>query len=402
MSHLAKKPDYIIRASLLACSVIAALWGQALSASATPTSDLKQMFRHIDQQLCRSFSIDRCKHKKRSAVPHAQPEKDTAPTKPAVPIAPVSPPKAGDTKGAGKQSVVPPTPILNNKASAETKDGKHPSGPVPIPTLRPENLGAQDVPVQKLPSTPVQVPKPKLAPKPVTAPEPVKKTEQSAIPKTAPLPVPPTPPVADTPIGPPMPPVPHPMPDNTLFGEACFSELQKLGVKFERLPIPMSSGACSVSDPVKVNGVQLGENFVKFPDAPTLNCGFAIRFASWVKEQAAPIIQSRLSTSIATIGTGPGYQCRGRNGDIGAKLSEHGFGNAVDIERLKLSDGQVIEVVHAIDMSNQYQPVLAALRAAACESFMTVLGPGANSAHASHFHFDLERRGKKGDNRMCE
>lgn len=359
MHHHVKKPAHKFSAWLLAFGVIAGLSGQTQSASASPSSDLKHMFRQIDRQLCRSFSTDQCKNKKRGTAPRAQPQNETAPAKSSVPGEPVSPPKADDGIRAG--------------------------GPVPIPTLRPERLNAQEQPVP--------------APKPVPAPEPEKKTEQSAIPISPPVPVLPVPPVADGPV---IAPVPHPMPDNTLFGGACFAELQTLGAKFDRLPVPVSSGSCSVSDPVKLSGVQQGENFVTFPDAPTLNCGFAVRFASWVKEQAGPIVQSRLSTSIATIGTGPGYQCRGRNGDVNAKLSEHAFGNAVDIERLKLASGQVVEVFNAIDTSSQYQPVLAALRAAGCEFFMTVLGPGSDAAHASHFHFDLERRGKKGDFRLCE
>ena len=192
------------------------------------------------------------------------------------------------------------------------------------------------------------------------------------------------------------------MPDNTLTGEACYSSLSKMGVKFDRVAGPVVSGSCSVSDPVKVSGLTLVDVSLKLPDNPTLTCGFALRFASWLEEQAAPITQSHLQSKIASVGTGPGYQCRGRNGDITAKLSEHAFGNAVDIERIHLVDGQVIEVSNAIDTSSKYQPTLAALRAAGCQYFMTVLGPGANSAHASHFHFDLERRGRKGDNRLCE
>jgi hypothetical protein len=43
-----------------------------------------------------------------------------------------------------------------------------------------------------------------------------------------------------------------------------------------------------------------------------------------------------------------------------------------------------------------------AFRTAACGYFTTVLGPGANAAHASHFHFDLAMRGKNGDHRICE
>jgi hypothetical protein len=59
-------------------------------------------------------------------------------------------------------------------------------------------------------------------------------------------------------------------------------------------------------------------------------------------------------------------------------------------------------VKDAVAMTAPAQPVLAALRASACQTFMTVLGPGANSAHATHFHFDLERRGKTGDHRLCQ
>ncbi|MEO7565492.1 MAG: extensin family protein [Aestuariivirga sp.] len=199
-----------------------------------------------------------------------------------------------------------------------------------------------------------------------------------------------------------MPPTPHPMPDGTLMGEACYAELQKLGANFERIATPVSAGACSVSDPVKLTAISRDGTVLKFPDEPTFTCGFAVRFVNWVTEQAEPVVQTGLSAKIATMGTGPGFQCRGRNGDSSAKLSEHGFGNAVDIERFKLANGEVVEVSNAIDMSSKYQPVLAGLRSTGCQYFMTVLGPGTNSAHASHFHFDLERRGKKGNNKLCE
>ena len=398
MLHHVKTLGYKISTFLVAFSVIAALCGETLSASASPSTELKKMFRQMDRQLCRSISPDRCKHKKRSTALHPQFQNEITPTKPSAPSELASPSVAVDVRGATKQSVMPPSPSVappsprvDVKAKAVAKSEKHSTVQVPIPRLRPEHLGSKEELV------PTSVPTSKPLPARTG-----KKLEQSAIPKSPPVPVLPVPPVFDLPIVPPGPPAPHPTPDNTLFGEACFSQLQKLGVKFDRLPITVGSGACSVSDPVRLNGVQLSGNYVRFPDAPTFNCGFAIRFSNWVKEQAEPIVQSHLSTSIATIGTGPGYQCRGRNGDISAKLSEHAFGNAVDIERLKLADGQVIEVVNAIDTSSKYQPVLAALRTAGCQFFMTVIGPGTNSAHASHFHFDLERRGKKGNNRLCE
>jgi len=360
--------------SILAFSLVAGLACQSVGVSASPSGELKHMFRQIDRQLCRSFNATGCKGTKHKAVPVA-PKSEASPAKPPVPT--VAPPsqKAAEPKPPAKESLAPPPSAPEIKAHGTISIGHSPTLAVPLPRLRPERLGEKEMPVAPAP-----------------------KMEQAAIPKPAPVPVPmpaPAPPVI-------APPAPHPMPDNTLFGESCFAALEKLGAKFDRVATLVSAGACSVSDAVKVSGVMQGTDFIKFPDVPTLNCGFALRFSSWVKEQAEPIVQSRLSAKIATIGTGPGYQCRGRNGDVTAKLSEHAFGNAVDIERLKLADGQVVEVLNAIDTSNKYQPVLADLRAAGCQFFMTVLGPGANSAHASHFHFDLERRGKKGDNKMCQ
>jgi Extensin-like protein C-terminus len=42
------------------------------------------------------------------------------------------------------------------------------------------------------------------------------------------------------------------------------------------------------------------------------------------------------------------------------------------------------------------------LRSSACGYFTTVLGPGTNAAHASHFHFDRGSHGKSGTNHICE
>ena len=42
----------------------------------------------------------------------------------------------------------------------------------------------------------------------------------------------------------------------------------------------------------------------------------------------------------------------------------------------------------------------AEIRAGACERFTTVLGPGADAAHRTHFHFDL--RDREGGYRLCQ
>ena len=53
---------------------------------------------------------------------------------------------------------------------------------------------------------------------------------------------------------------------------------------------------------------------------------------------------STAGSTVAKFYTGPGYECRGRNGARCGKISEHGFGNAIDIERLQLDNGKLIIV----------------------------------------------------------
>ena len=123
---------------------------------------------------------------------------------------------------------------------------------------------------------------------------------------------------------------------------------------------------------------------------------------SWVKERGQPAARDNAGSAIAKLYTGPGYQCRGRNGDGSGKLSEHGYGNAVDITLFKLESGRTVNVSEALNPVSPDYAVLKTMRATACEQFSTVLGPGSNAAHAEHFHFDNGLHGKSGTYRICE
>jgi Extensin-like protein C-terminus len=108
----------------------------------------------------------------------------------------------------------------------------------------------------------------------------------------------------------------------------------------------------------------------------------------------APTARSKLvppqapaqTTPPAIVSTGPGYVCRTRNGDASqdAKMSEHATGNAVDIMALGLADKRQIGIVAVTDERNPDHRLLMALRLTACGYFTTVLGPGANTAHANY------------------
>jgi hypothetical protein len=162
------------------------------------------------------------------------------------------------------------------------------------------------------------------------------------------------------------------------------------------------NGLCHVQNPIRLKYVKTQSNIIKLPEAPLLNCKYALQFSKWLSESAAPILAAQLNTALEIVSTGPGYECRGRNGDMFAKISEHGRGNAVDISTFSMHDGKVINVADAQNPSTSSYAILRALRSSACGYFTTVLGPGSNAAHASHFHFDLGLHGKSGTHHICE
>ena len=176
--------------------------------------------------------------------------------------------------------------------------------------------------------------------------------------------------------------------------ESCFQMLRAIGAKFTVAPATVDYGKCSVQNPVNLRSVTTKGNTIDLPEAPLLNCKFALQFSKWLSESGAPILGAQLNSPVERISTGPGFECRGRNGDGSAKVSEHGYGNAVDISTFRLRNGKTLHVGDST--------LLPGVRASACGYFTTVLGPGSNAAHASHFHFDMGAHGKSGNYRICQ
>jgi hypothetical protein len=188
-------------------------------------------------------------------------------------------------------------------------------------------------------------------------------------------------------------------------GEAfviCRKELAELGATFKVPDMPAAAGKCKVANPVQITAIASPAGRIDFPGEPVLNCIFAKRLASWVSDIAGPVVKAEAGEALVAISTGPGYQCRGRNGDGTAKISEHAFGNAVDIVSFTLASRESMPVANVARTGNVESRWLTALRISACGYFTTVLGPGANAAHAEHYHFDLGLHGKSGNYRICE
>jgi hypothetical protein len=184
--------------------------------------------------------------------------------------------------------------------------------------------------------------------------------------------------------------------------ETCKTELGKQGVDFSVPDHVEGTGQCHVADPVQLKSLHTSVGKVELPGRPLLNCRFARQFTVWLSDIAAPAIAALGEAKVSSLSTGPGYECRGRNGDASAKISEHAFGNAIDIDGITLTNKKRIEISDVADKEDSDYRMLMALRMSACGYFTTVLGPGANAAHASHYHFDLGVHGKSGKYRICE
>ena len=182
----------------------------------------------------------------------------------------------------------------------------------------------------------------------------------------------------------------------------CVARLERLGLGIEPVtPGAEKNGACVMETPVRLTSLKLidQEGEVSFPDRPVLACGFAERFATWVRDLAAPLVQARLAP-LKAVHTGPGFVCRNRNNQAGGKLSAHAVGLAVDIAAFELANGEMISV--AEDKDPKKSAVLATMRTAACGWFTTILGPGTDAAHAMHWHLDIQRHGSSDNYRICQ
>ena len=138
---------------------------------------------------------------------------------------------------------------------------------------------------------------------------------------------------------------------------------------------------------------------VAWPDRPVVSCGFAITLADFTRDAIQPLAKGIVGRPVAAFGTGPGHACRPRNRVEGARLSAHGRGIAVDIAWFDLGGTRERVEVPSDQRAGRF---VAAVRRAACGWFTTVLGPGADAAHTDHLHLDAERRGQRGDSRLCQ
>lgn len=176
---------------------------------------------------------------------------------------------------------------------------------------------------------------------------------------------------------------------------ACIRALQDLGAAFEPVP-PISNGACGASRPLRL--ARPAPDVEAVPPA-TLTCQAALALARWTAEALKPEAGRTMGQALLKIRIGTSYECRTQNRRPGAKLSEHAFANGIDIGGFELAGGRSVPA-SALAAESPEGRFLQAARTAACAHFTTVLGPGADAAHADHLHLDM--RARRGGHRLCQ
>jgi hypothetical protein len=142
---------------------------------------------------------------------------------------------------------------------------------------------------------------------------------------------------------------------------------------------------CGVKSPVRVTSIA----GVALSSPVRVNCRTAVALADWTDQHAKPEAVKLMGSRLVKMKTVASYSCRTRNHRKGARISEHGKGNAVDIAGFSFSDGEDISVLkgwHGVGKG-----YLNRIWLKACSDFGTVLGPNADKFHRDHFHFDTAK-----------
>ncbi|TIP76007.1 MAG: extensin family protein [Mesorhizobium sp.] len=273
-----------------------------------------------------------------------------------------------------------PVPELNRSQSAQ----KAAPADVPVPEPRPADAPKPDQPAtdtlnqqtsdQPRPEPPAIAPTP--SEKPAEAEPPAAAMKPPEKPAQAPeKEIPPDPRSVSVPQ--------EKMPEEEL---ACRRRLKSMGVDFEERKAEHDAAVgCSIPYPIALK--TLGKSLDITPETE-LNCQMAEAAARFAANIIQPAAKAELGASLKSVGQASAFVCRPRHGT--GKLSEHAFGNALDIASFTLSDGRKIDVGPAPPEKDA--KFLNTVRKAACGPFKTVLGPGSDADHSLHLHLDLAPR----------
>ena len=168
---------------------------------------------------------------------------------------------------------------------------------------------------------------------------------------------------------------------------SCDVKPSRIGLAEKILNINEGNG-CEVTNAWNIKSV----GSVSFSQPATLRCGMAEPLREWIEDTVQPTAQRSFGESVVSVDVAASYSCRPRNNQRGAKMSEHGYGNAIDIAAFTLESGRKVTVKQGWRGDGAERRFLAQVHGEACSEFNTVLGPNSDANHRDHFHLDLQNR----------
>ncbi|PDQ21662.1 extensin family protein [Mesorhizobium sanjuanii] len=299
-------------------------------------------------------------NKTQQTTPDPQPPRDAIP----VPEARPAQGQKTDAEPIEEQKTEGPKAI----GASDRLNEAHPASPTPESSTdtesEPEPPAVAPIPTQKPDTAKPEAQPPAVAPQPPEKPAEAQEEKMLPDPRSADVPE-------------------QKMPDEEL---ACRRRLKSMGVDFEEhKPEHNLEIGCSIPYPITLK--TLGKSIAIGPETE-LNCEMAEAAARFAANVVQPAAKEEFGADLKSISQASAFVCRPRH--AGGKLSEHAFGNALDISGFTLSDGRRIGIGPAPPEKDA--KFLNAVRKAACGPFKTVLGPGSDADHALHFHLDLEPR----------
>ncbi|MGB0844105.1 MAG: extensin family protein [Alphaproteobacteria bacterium] len=173
-----------------------------------------------------------------------------------------------------------------------------------------------------------------------------------------------------------------------LSSQACRQALSRFDVAYSPISNISTSGGCELRNGVSVTRIQ----GVAIKPAAKLNCDMVVRTADFIN-RAQNAASTYMGARIESLHHMSAYSCRVRPS---GKISEHGFGNALDLGSIRLSNGVKTSVLRdwysdGSASGNALSKFWYEVAGAGCRAYRLVLSPVSNAAHKNHLHLDAGR-----------
>ena len=132
----------------------------------------------------------------------------------------------------------------------------------------------------------------------------------------------------------------------------CLSRgLVKPSAYIEPRPEISGPGICGMTHPFKVSALANGA--ISLDKPLTIDCSMIPAIEAWLEQVVQPAAQARFGQRVVGLDAFGAYSCRSVDNIAGAQLSEHAFGNAVDVSGFRLDDGREIVIALAVALARE-------------------------------------------------